>query len=399
MPLSHARCFTTVIAALLLAGCGAQGTAPSTPAAATPSASVTTPPPAPLNERLTWSDPDAVCRAIDVAPVRKAFPPPVPDDLLLRYATMGDKIITCTFARDKTSGQDELHVLFQRNDSPEAAAALAKKDAEGGWTVGKQGPARSEGVYNIRVFGRPDSLSESTIDDLHNHLAEASVKVARELAGPTSSVATPQPGPTSSLATPQLKPPATVDLAKIDLCRWMDMSLEVSMATGGWPILSLRERSINDPLTRYKITGAKRPSKITQGSNADPDRVAGQALYTALECSYTFEKGEGFIGLDVKLVNGPWLQPSDDFFAENPDRVFHYGPVGPDSREYHGYGNGVTFLKVRLGDDLWLSFEVPSHIEAATVNYRDALVPVAQGMLYTWDPRTRQPIPENQTGE
>lgn len=337
-----------------------------------------------------WSDADAVCRAIDVAPVRAAFPPPVPDDLLLRSATMGDKIITCTFARDKTSGQDELHVLFQMNDSPEVATALAKKDAEGGWTVGKQGPARSEGVYNIRVFGRPVSLSESTIDELHNHLAEASVKVARELTGSTASV-----------AKPSTQPPSTVDLTKIDLCRWMDMSLEVSMVTGGWPILSVRERSINEPLTRYKITASKRPSKVTQGSNADPDRVAGQALYTALECSYTFEKGEGFIGLDVKLVNGPWLQPSDDFFAENPDRVFHYGPVGPepDGREYHGYGNGVTFLKVRLGDDLWLSLEVPSHIGTATVNYRDALVPVAQGMLYTWDPRTRQPIPENQTGE
>lgn len=122
----------------------------------------------------------AVCRAIDVAPVRAAFPPPVPDDLLLRSGSLGKKNKWCTYARDKTSGRDELHVHFQLNDNPEVAAALAKKDAEGGWS-GKLGLARSEGVYSIRVFGDPDSLSESTIDALQKHLAEASVKVAREL--------------------------------------------------------------------------------------------------------------------------------------------------------------------------------------------------------------------------
>lgn len=204
------------------------------------------------------------------------------------------------------------------------------------------------------------------------------------------------PSSLSPVAKSSTKPVKSVDLSKIDLCRWMDMALEVSSGTGGWPVLSVHERSIHDPMTRYKITGAKGPSKLSQGSDAQPDIPAGQELYTVLECSYTFAKGKDAIGLDVKLVNGPWLQPSDDFFVANPDTVFRYG-------DYRGYGSSF-FLKVRLDEDLWLSIEVPSYIDLnyfgdVDANYRDALAPVARGMLYTWDPDTRQPIPENQTGD
>lgn len=222
----------------------------------------------------------------------------------------------------------------------------------------------------------------------------ASADTAAPLSTPSSATSStpypapmtaPQAIPTTPAASRNVQPMAiSTDVAGVDLCTWMEHALEVARGAGTRPYLSIRERSINEPLTTYEIGYPAGETKVKKGGGADIDRPAGAAAYTSAECDYTLNMSRGAIGMNVKLVQGEWMQPSDEFLAENPDLVFTW-------QGFQGYRPSESTLKVRLAEDAWLSYEVPSQLqdswglEAAKSNFDNAISPLAVAMLGGWD--------------
>lgn len=172
------------------------------------------------------------------------------------------------------------------------------------------------------------------------------------------------------------------DFAQLNLCNWMADSLGTQMQAGEAPYVFIRERSIADPLTPYRVMMSTGENRISLRD--DPDRPAGSGKMQSVQCSYGYAKQPGIDVIDVTLYRGPWVEPSDRFFAADPAARFEY-------RGLSGYRSSTAGLKVRLESDVWLSLEMRSHIDIGfggadtDQNYHRGIKPLAEGMVTAWE--------------